>query len=130
MANITPQQLKDYTAFEVVSERSDALLADDIVEAELEIKRITGHDFSDAETYPTLPDEARIAYLKMAQFYALINQDESLTKGYQSEKMSDYSYTLADGTTIRKPDVFHLLQDHIQDKTNVGKRVTVRMRAL
>ena len=75
----------------------------------MEIESIVGHDFSEPQ-YNPLPEKAQACILKMAQFFALINSDESIVKGYKSEKIGDYSYTLADGNSIRKPDVLSLLK--------------------
>ncbi|MGE6260875.1 protein YqbG [Heyndrickxia sporothermodurans] len=121
---ITPSDLKDYTDFEVVKERLDAKLEQDILEAEVEIESIVGHDFSE---YDSLPKKAKLALLKMAQFFALINSDESIVKGYKSEKIGDYAYTLADGNSIRKPDVFSLIKDYIKDSSHQNEG-TARLR--
>lgn len=110
---ITPSDLKEYTVFDAVKERPDLQLESDIVEATVEIESIVGQDFTDEE-YQPLPSKAKIALLKMAQFFALINSDESLVKGYKSEKIGDYSYTLSDGQTIRRPDVYQLLKSYIK----------------
>lgn len=126
---ITPSDLKSYSDFGAVKERSDEKLEKDILEAEVEIESIVGHDFSD---YDPLPEKAKLAILKMAQFYALINSDESIVKGYKSEKIGDYSYTLADGNSIRKPDVNNLLKNYIKDESPASGEGTVqfRMRSL
>lgn len=116
---ITPQDIKDYSTFDVVKSRSDAQLQQDIIEAKAEIKRVCGHTFNDTEKYPTLPDEAKLAWIKLAQFYALVNSDESITKGITSETLGDYSYTLKDGTTVNKPNVYSLLADYVEK--SVGK---------
>lgn len=127
MSILTPQELLEFTTFEEVKTRPQTNLQNDIVEAESEMKSIIGHDFSDNTLYPNgIPDDARLAYLKMAQFYALINGDESLAKGYQSESIGDYSYSLASGETIRKPDVYHLVSEYVKDPGQ-GRPVTLRM---
>lgn len=124
---ITPLELKSYSEFETVLERNDERLEQDILEATVEIESIVGYDFSD---YEEVPQKAKLAALKMAQFYALINSDEAMAKGYKSEKIGDYSYTLADGTSIRKPDVYHLLAEYIHvDQVDKGN-IKLRMRAL
>jgi len=124
---ITPADLIAYTVFDVVKERPEPLLQQDILEAEVEIERIVGHDFS---SYNPLPDKAKLALLKMAQFFALINSDESITKGIKSEKIGDYSYTLSDGQSIKKPDVYHLLKEYIIPGYVQDGSVNFRMRAL
>ncbi|APT47390.1 DUF3199 family protein [Bacillus safensis] len=110
---ISPEDVRAYTVFESVKNRSDELLESDIIEAEAEVFKIAGHDFT-SEKYQPLPEKAKIALIKMAQFFALINGDESIIKGYKSEKIGDYSYTLADGNAISKPDVYNLLIDFIE----------------
>ena len=109
---ITPEEVKSYTAFSKVKKRDDAQLKLDILEATVEAKAIVGHNFSD-EKYTPLPDEVKLALLKLAQFYALINSDEAMTKGYKSQRFENYSYTLADGESIRKPDLSSLLKDFV-----------------
>ncbi|BDG48780.1 DUF3199 family protein [Parageobacillus sp. KH3-4] len=123
---ITPADLKAYSVFDVVKERSDSLLEQDIIEAEVEIESIVGHDFSE---YDPLPEKAKLALLKMAQFFALINSDESIVKGYKSEKIGDYSYTLGDGSVLRKPDVYGLLKEYIIE-SSTNESIKFRMRAL
>ena len=118
---ITPQDVKSYTTFEAVKNREDSQLQQDIIEAKAEIKRVCGHTFNDTEKYPTLPEDAKLAWIKLAQFFALINSDESITKGITSENLGDYSYTLADGTVLRKPDVFNLLSDYIETRSGTIK---------
>ncbi|RJS59151.1 DUF3199 family protein [Bacillus sp. PK3_68] len=124
---ITPADVIAYSVFDAVKERPVSLLEQDILEAEIEIESIVGHNF--AEIAP-LPDKARLALLKMAQFYALINSDESIVKGYTSEKIGDYSYTLANGQTIRKPDVKSLLKEFIKTEPTDRFGVQMRLRVL
>ncbi|MGM0969443.1 MAG: protein YqbG [Bacillota bacterium] len=124
---ISPEDVRAYTVFESVKNRSDELLESDIIEAEAEVFKIAGHNFT-SEKYQPLPEKARIALIKMAQFFALINGDESIIKGYKSEKIGDYSYTLADGNAISKPDVYNLLIDFIEPIDPPEDPASVRMR--
>ncbi|EKF33814.1 DUF3199 family protein [Bacillus xiamenensis] len=124
---ISPEDVRAYTVFESVKNRSDELLESDIIEAEAEVFQIVGHDFS-SEKYQPLPEKAKIALIKMAQFFALINGDESIIKGYKSEKIGDYSYTLADGNAVTKPDVYNLLIDFIEPIDPPEDPASVRMR--
>lgn len=132
---ITPQQVVDYSVFSKVKNRPAKLLEMDIIEAEQEIKSIVGHNFDGADAegnplYPFLPAEVEIAYLKMAQFFALINSDESITKGYQSERIGDYSYTLASGQTVRKPDVYDLLSAYVKTAEIKTGNTRLKMRSI
>ncbi|OES45815.1 protein YqbG [Domibacillus iocasae] len=127
---ITTAELIAYTVFDEVKERPDALLKQDILEAEVEVKGIVGHDFSGAD-YQPLPDEVKLAIKKMAQYYALVNSDESLTKGIKSEKIGDYSYTVSDTSGTSKPDVSGLLKAFIlPDEATATGNARFRMRAL
>ncbi|WP_343311262.1 DUF3199 family protein [Bacillus atrophaeus] len=128
---ITPADLKAYSVFDSVKDRADELLAQDIIEAVAEISLEVGHDFS-GEKYDPLPEKVRLAVIKMAQFYALINSDESITKGYTTEKIGDYSYTLGNGSTIQKPDVYALIKGYVMpaDSTLEGTEVKMRMRSI
>ena len=124
---ISPEEVRAYSVFESVKNRSDELLTSDIIEAEAEVFKIAGHDFT-SEKYQPLPEKAKIALIKMAQFFALINGDESIIKGYKSEKIGDYSYTLADGKAVSKPDVYNLLIDFIEPIDPPEDPASVRMR--
>ncbi|PCK20269.1 hypothetical protein CEY02_13905 [Bacillus pumilus] len=124
---ISPEEVRAYSVFESVKNRSDELLESDIIEAEAEVFKIVGHDFT-SEKYQPLPEKAKIALIKMAQFFALINGDESIIKGYKSEKIGDYSYTLADGNAVSKPDVYNLLIDFIEPVVPPEDPASVRMR--
>lgn len=128
---ISPEEVRAYTVFESVKNRSDELLESDIIEAEAEVFKIAGHNFSN-EKYQPLPEKVKIALIKMAQFFALINGDESIIKGYKSEKIGDYSYTLADGNAVSKPDVYNLLIDFIEpiDPSEDPASVRMRLRSL
>ncbi|MCY8413192.1 DUF3199 family protein [Bacillus spizizenii] len=131
MLLITPDELKSYSVFESVKTRPDELLKQDILEATADIILKVGHDFSDAEYIP-LPETVRLALLKLSQFYALINGDESIIKGYTTEKIGDYFYTLGDGSSLQKPDVYALIKDYVKpaDPDLEGIEAKVRMRSI
>lgn len=120
---ITPQDLRDYSAFEAVKERADNLLKFDILEAEANVQKQVEKPLAD---YVPLPAEIRLAVLKVAQYFALINSDESISKGYKSEKMGDYSYTMGEGSGLALPDVSALLEDYAkvgESKTGFFMRI-------
>lgn len=128
MALITPQQVIDYTEFEAVKSRTTNKLQSDILQAETELFSKAGHRF-DKPPYPPIPPEVTLALIKLAEYYALVNSDESITKGYSSERLGDYSYTLSDGRTVNKPAIDLLIADYVQ-KAAPKRPVTFRMRAL
>lgn len=125
--SITPAELKAYSVFEDVIDRADDLLIMDILEAETYIQKQIELPLSE---YVPLPNKLRLALLKVAQFFALINSDESITKGYKSEKIGDYSYTLSDGSTMSIPDVLDLLDDYVKKEEPSDGNVFLRMRSL
>ncbi|SFM29074.1 Protein of unknown function [Gracilibacillus orientalis] len=124
--SVTPEGLKGYTTFESVKKRPDSQLEKDIFEAKVYINNIVEKPLDEHEE---LPDELEIAWLKVAQFYALINSDESMAKGYKSEKIGDYSYTLSDGSSLTMPDISSLLAEFIPDDGG-NKGFFMRMRSL
>ncbi|AOP14472.1 uncharacterized protein BL1202_01524 [Bacillus licheniformis] len=119
---ITPDDIIQYSVIEAVKNRPQELLRQDILEAEAEAVQITGHRFTD-EKYDPLPEKARLALLQLAQYFALKNGDESLLKGYKSEKLGDYSYTLSRSGGLVKPDVYKLLEEFILDYESVRFKV-------
>lgn len=119
---ITPDDIIQYSVIEAVKNRPQELLWQDILEAEAEAEQITGHRFTD-EKYDPLLEKARLALLQLAQYFALKNGDESLLKGYKSEKLGDYSYTLSRSGGLAKPDVYKLLEEFILDYESVRFKV-------
>ncbi|WP_050184167.1 protein YqbG [Domibacillus robiginosus] len=127
---ITSEELVNYTAFDEVKNWEVDLLELDILEAEVEVKGIVGHDFTD-EAYQPLPQAARLAIHKLAQYFALVNSGESLTKGIKSEKIGDYSYTVSGIGGNKMPDVLNLLKPFIKKEEPADPgNIQVRMRVL
>lgn len=126
---ITPAQVKEYTEFEEVKNRPEPKLAKDILQAQIDVFKHVGHKFKESE-YPTLPEEVELALIKLAEYYALINSDESIVKGYKSEKLGDYSYTLSDGTVIDKPSITNLLAEYVKTGGSAQGKVRFRMGAV
>ena len=125
--SITPTDLKAYSVFEAVIERADDHLRMDILEAETYVRKKIPKPL---EEHDPLPETLRLALLKVAEFFALVNSDESIAKGIKSEKIGDYSYTLSDGSSASVPDVSDLLDEFIDKGALSGGNVFLRMRAL
>lgn len=128
MALIRPQQVIDYTEFEAVKARAPNKLESDILQAETELYSKAGHQFN-TPAYNPLPPPVELALIKLAEYYVLVNSDESLAKGYTSERLGDYSYTMSDGRTISKPAIDLLIADYIQ-KAAPKRPISFKMRAL
>lgn len=125
--SITPTDLKAYSTFEAVQNRPDPQLKMDILEAETYVNSKIEKPLKE---YDDLPTELKLALLKVAQFYALINGDESIIKGYKSEKIGDYSYTLSDGSSLSMPDVSGLLDGFMPKDDKKRDGVFLRMRPI
>lgn len=125
---IRTEQIIEYTEFDAVKARAPAKLESDILQAEIELFNKVGHKFSDSK-YNPLPAEVQLALIKLAEYYALVNSDESLAKGYKSESLGSYSYTLSDGTSISKPSIDLLIADYVV-KAAPKRPVSFKMRAL
>lgn len=125
---ITPDDLQAYSVFEDVLERDPEHLKSDILEATIYVgKRLE----KPLEEYEPLPDGLKLALLKVAQFFALVNSDESMTKGYKSEKIGDYSYTMQDGSRMTMPDISDLISDFIKkEESTADGNVFLRIRSL
>lgn len=128
MALISPEQVVNYTEFDAVKTRAPNKLQSDILQAEIELFNKAGHNFSESKYIP-LPAEVELALIKLTEYYALVNSDESMAKGYISERLSDYSYTLSDGNSICKPSIDLLIANYIV-KAVPKRPVSFRMRAL
>ena len=125
---ITPSDLKAYSVFEDVLERSDDHLKSDILEATIYVENKIEKPLKD---HVPLPEKLKLALLKVAQFFALVNSDESMAKGYKSEKIGDYSYTLQDGSKLSMPDISDLISDFInKEEPSSDGNVFLRIRSL
>lgn len=131
---ITPKDIRDYTSFNDVRRRTDFQLEFDIIQAEQEIFAYVGHKFDDVEKYPTIPAEVKFAATKLAEYNALINGDESITKGYKSINLAgELQYTLPGGDPIDKSYLTSLLHAHINTDATIPlgeTKVKFRMRFL
>lgn len=112
MALITPADVREYTVFKVVKNRLDAQLSFDIIQAETDVFKVCGHKFIDPK-YSPLPETVKLALIKATEFYALMNTDSNRMKGYKSEKIGDYQYTLDDGQS-QTFSLQSLLADYIE----------------
>lgn len=125
--SITPADLQEYSVFEDVLERNVKNLESDILEAELYIDNLLEKPISE---HVPLPERLKLTLLKVAQHFALVNSDESMAKGYKSEKIGDYSYTLQDGSKLSFPDISNLISGFIKKETVSEGTVFLRMRSL
>lgn len=123
---VIPEDVRQYTSHEDVSNRPDEKLVFDISRAELKVIAKTNNSFG--EEYPEIPDPVKMAVILLAEAYAK-NAVEATKKQIRSETFDDYSYSAESGTVdIDNLDIDDLLADYVLTKGR-GKTV-MRMRAL
>ena len=96
---VTPQEVRDWSEREAVTQRSDEKLRVDIFRAEQWVISYTRNTFSDPDRWPTIPEQVRIAVLILAEQYAANAANLGSAGGggaFKSERFDDYAYTLAD----------------------------------
>lgn len=124
----TPADVKAYSDFQAVKNRSDDKLKIDITRAEQYIISYTNNRFDDKEKYPETPPELKTAVILVAEVYAY-NAVEGERK-IKSETFDDYSYTLSD-INVPKLDALDLgplLDDFIVTQSRNG--ITMKLRKL
>ena len=123
---ICPDDVKEYTDYPEVAERSEGKLKQDILRAEMKIIKITNNRFDDDEKYPEIPEQVKLATILVAEAYAK-NLVERATKKIKSETFDDYSYELTEtkDIDISGLDLDELLADFvIQSRGNMHFRMT------
>ena len=123
---ISPDDVKEYTDYPEVAERSEGKLKQDILRAEMKIIKITNNRFDDDQKYPEIPEQVKLATILVAEAYAK-NLVERATKKIKSETFDDYSYELTEtkDIDISGLDLDELLADFvIQSRGNMHFRMT------
>lgn len=123
---ISPDDVKEYTDYPEVAERSEGKLKQDILRAEMKIIKITNNRFEDDEKYTKIPEQVKLATILVAEAYAK-NLVERATKKIKSETFDDYSYELTEtkDIDISGLDLDELLADFvIQSRGNMHFRMT------
>ena len=120
------EQIREYTDYPAVKERSDAKLCVDISRAEQYVISYTGNDFL---SMTCIPDSVITAVILIAEMYAY-NSTLAGQRKKKSETFDDYSYTLADDNGI-EPDSLGLpaLLDGFK-VVRAGGKTVMRMRKL
>ncbi len=132
---VLPEEVKEYSEYKQVQQRTDARLAVDIRRAEQYVISYTNNRFEDCEQ---VPEDVKTAVLLLAEAYAYNSSAALDAKGnstggrrMKSETFDDYSYTAADGEdgiAIDDLDVKALLDPYVIVAPRNG--VTLRMRKL
>lgn len=91
---VTPQEVRDYSGYKEVKDRTDAQLAVDITKAEAYVIRYTKRKFDRIGTdgsQEELPAEVKTAVILLAEMYAYNAAIRQVR--IKSETFDDYSYT-------------------------------------
>lgn len=131
---VTPAEVREYSEYAQVQQRTDARLKVDITRAEQYVISYTNNKFKDGE----LPEEVKTAVLLLAEAYAY-NSSASLnsegkpsgTRRLKGETFDDYSWTGADGEDeidFDSLDVSILLDPYVIVQPRNG--VTMKLRKL
>lgn len=124
---VTPAEIRAYTSYTEVTERSDEQLQFDISRAEVKVITKTNNQFPD-DLYPEIPEPVKMAVMLLAEAYAK-NAVETAKKNIKSETFDDYSYTVESATIdIDSLDLDDLLAAYVLT-TGRGTAV-IRMRKL
>lgn len=121
---VTPAEVKAYSEYKQVQERTDERIAVDIARAEQYIKTLTHNDFAE---YAEVPAEVKTATILLAEAYGY--NAALKTNALKSETFDDYSYT-AETSAIELDalDIAALLDAYVVLQPRNG--VTMRMRKL
>ena len=131
---VTPEEVKAYSEYTQVQQRSPERLAVDIMRAEQYVIAYTNNAFAE---YEKIPQPVKTAVLLLAEAYAYnssaaVGIDGKSTGGrrMKSEAFADYRYTAEDGAGIDLDslDVKLLLDPYVIALPRNG--VTLRMRKL
>lgn len=89
---VTTQEVKEYTEFESVQQRSDERLEKDIFRAQQYVIAYTHNDF---RTYREIPEPVKTAVILISEAYARNAYLYTVQGEMKSETFDDYSYTKA-----------------------------------
>lgn len=141
---VTPAQVKAYTDFQSVKDRSDPKLEVDIRRAENEIIKYLNRDFTEIDPdtgeryidpntgapYEDIPQDVIDATIILAESIALKATSSARVEGLKSESFDDYSYTrFTSDEWATSLGLNANLDPYILDAAG-GSRVSFRMRKL
>ncbi|MCM1295972.1 MAG: DUF3199 family protein [Muribaculaceae bacterium] len=126
---IVPSDVTDYTQNPEVQARTPARLRMDISRAEARIIKYCGHDFSNFEAYPCIPEDVRTAAILVAEYYAAVSEAEASGRSLlKSETNDDYSYTNRDTeSAIADLNLGDILDAYKSDPVRNGVRMDMHV---
>lgn len=123
---VTPAEVRDYSDYADVRDRSDAKLAIDITRAEQVVISYTHNRFDDKDM-EEIPPNVKTAVILLAERFA--HMAFKVTREYKSETLDDYSYTANDEElTLAELGIGALLDDFVLSEASGS--VFMRLRKL
>lgn len=110
---VTAAIIKESTTFKGILELDEKIIERSIKKS---IKKIESSDYLNQrivglEVTTDQLENLGIAIEELTISNLLTSSDESIVKGYKSEKLSDYSYTMRDGVANSHVDIDYLIED-------------------
>lgn len=113
---VTPAEIKAYSDYEDVQQRSDVKLAVDITRAEQVVISYTHNKFDDPNL-TEIPANVKTAVILLAERFA--HTAYKVTRAYQSETFDDYSYTANESeVSLTEMGLASLLDDYVLSSAN------------
>lgn len=110
---VNAKVIKDNTTFESIEALDDSIIERAIHKAirKIESKTYIGRRLIDMKVEVSQFDDLGVAIEDLTISMLLASSDEKIVKGYKSEKLSDYSYTIGDHAGSYHVDIDYLIED-------------------
>lgn len=110
---VNAKVIKENTTFESIKALDDSIIERAIHKAirKIESKAYIGRRLIDMKVEASQFDDLGVAIEDLTISMLLASSDEKIVKGYKSEKLSDYSYTIGDHAGSHHVDIDYLIED-------------------
>lgn len=110
---VNAEVIKSSTIFESIKALDDSIIERAIHKAirKIESKAYIGRRLIDMKVEASQLEDLGVAIEDLTISMLLASSDEKIVKGYKSEKLSDYSYTIGDHAGSYHVDIDYLIED-------------------
>lgn len=110
---VNAEVIKNSTTFESIKNLDDSIIERAIHKAirKIESKAYIGRRIIDMKVEASQLEDLGVAIEDLTISMLLASSDEKIVKGYKSEKLSDYSYTIGDHAGSYHVDIDYLIED-------------------
>lgn len=110
---VNAEVIKSSTIFESIKALDDSIIERAIHKAirKIESKAYIGRRIIDMKVEASQLEDLGVAIEDLTISMLLASSDEKIIKGYKSEKLSDYSYTIGDHAGSYHVDIDYLIED-------------------